>query len=234
MPNLNISASIDPADKATLISNASHIMDILKFMVNLDPKTRKRLRKMATKRTGYVKDVYMAVLANSPAIPDTFDIDGYKSDMTLYDDLHELLGYFLPIVEGIQDTMLALGNDLMKQSDTCYNYLQRAAKDNAPLTDTVARIGTAYRRSTPKAATAFTIAAAGATVIEHVKPGTRIVNTGTSVIKFKPGNDLASKVRIAYITIDPGNSEVIPKGYTSIVVENVSTTAEAIFTVRMK
>ena len=45
---------------------------------------------MATKRTGYVLDVYNAVLANPGAIPTTFNIDEYKKDKQLLDDLNFL------------------------------------------------------------------------------------------------------------------------------------------------
>jgi hypothetical protein len=234
MAKPNISAAIAPDDKAALELKASEILAILVFLVNLDPKTRKRLRKMATKRTGYVADVFTAVLANPGAIPSTFDVNEYKKDKQLFDDLLYLFGIFNPIVEAISDTMLMVGNELMTQSDSCYDYLKRAAKDNVPLTETINKIATAYKRQSPKTPNIFTIPAGGSVEVNNVVIGTRLVNNGTTVITLKAGPELPSNVKLDPIDIEPGNSVVIPKGYSVILVENKSATVEAIFSVRQK
>ncbi len=234
MDKPNISKVLTEANKTDLATNAAAIWVILDFMVNLDPATRKRLRKMATKRTGYVLDVYTAVMANPGAIPSTFSIDEYKKDKLLLDDLNLILGLYRPIVEAIEDTILTLGNEMMTQSDTCYGYLQRGAKGNVPLTETINKIATAYKRKSPKMPVVYLISAGGTVVVDGVIPGTRLVNNGTTVIKLKGGNLLASKVRVADIMIDPGNSAIIPKGYTQIAVENTSASIEGSFSVRQK
>jgi hypothetical protein len=234
MDKPNISHEILPADKTALETNATTILSILKFLINLDSTTRMKLRKMATKRTGYVMAVFNAVLANQNAIPETFNIDEYKKDIQLLSDLTYILSIFSPIIEGIDDTILMLGNELMTQSDSCYNYLQRAAKDNAPLTEVVNKIATAYKRKSPSMPKIFTIAPGGSLQVKNVVTGTRLVNNGTTVISLKGGDELPSKVILAPIKIDPGNSVEIPKGYKNIIVENVSTTSEASFSVRQK
>ena len=217
MSNLNISATLAPADKVLLSDKALEIRTILVFLINLDPAKRKSLRKMATKRAGYVLDVLSAVLANPSAIPTTFSIDEFSKDKALFDDLAFIYNLYRPIIEGIEDTMLALGNELMTQSDTCYTYLKRAAKDNANLTEVVDRIGTAFNQSASKVATTFSIAASGSIVIENVMPESRLVNGGTTIIKVKYSPAVE-------VTVDPGNSELIPAGVKSITVENLSTT----------
>jgi len=228
MPNLNISEVLTTEQKETIVTKASDILGVLIFLVNLNPVARKRLRKMATKRAGYVNDVFIAVLANIGAIPITFNIDEYKKDKQLHDDLMFVLNVLRPIVEAVEDTLLMLGNELMTQSDAGYDYLKRAAKGNLPLTQTVAQIATAYKRKAAKAAVTYTIGVGGSVTVENIKANTRLVNLGTTVIRIKADNQSTSTA------VEPGNSELIAVGAKKIAVTNVSVTVEGIFSVRLK
>ncbi len=232
MPNPNISKELTTANKTALDTSAAAIWVILDFLVNLTPKQRKSLRKMATKRTGYVDAVYQAIIAFPSAIPETFNVAEFTKDKVLLDDLKHVLAVFLPIVEALDDTILALGNELMTQSDTCYNYLQRGSKDNAPLTEVVAAIATAFKRGDATPSVVYTIPAGGNIVIGNVVIGSRLVNTGITVIKFNIGDAKAVKAGATEINVEPGNSEVIPKGYDIITVYNASSTVEASFSVK--
>ena len=228
MPNPLVSATLTQQNKTDFQLSASEMLIILSFLVNLSPTVRRRLRKMATKRAGYVNDVFAAVMANLTAIPETFDITQYKNDKQLADDMLFLINILRPILEGAEDTLLVVGNQLMTYSDTCYTYLKRAAKDNLALTETVAHIATAYKRKAAKAAIKFTLPAGGATTVEHVVGNTRLVNIGTTVIKYKVDNELT------YTVIEPGDSELIATGTKTVTVANVSITQEGIFSIRLK
>ncbi|MGE3824220.1 MAG: hypothetical protein AB7G44_08335, partial [Bacteroidia bacterium] len=85
--NPNISAVINPADKAVIEANINGIKALLLFLANLTPAERKRLRKMGTKRTGYVAMVFNAAITNPSAIPSGFDMAEYTKDKVLFDDL---------------------------------------------------------------------------------------------------------------------------------------------------
>ena len=232
MPNPNISQTISDANKATIAAMPASILAILNFLVNLTPAKRKSLRKMATKRTGYVMAVFAAVIANANAIPLTFDISEYKKDVQLFQDLTNFLNLFRPVVEGMEDTMLMLGNEMMTQSDSCYDFLKRAAKDNEPLTKTVEEIATAYKRKAPAKPATYTIAPNGSVVVEKVLAGTRLVNNGTTVIRFRSGGNKETKIGQEGIVVEPGNSAEIPKGYTTITVANDSGSVDGSFSVR--
>lgn len=145
MANLNISASISAADKATIQTGVNDLKALLPFLVNLDPKTRQRLRKKGTKMSGYVDNVFQAVNTNASVIPATFDTAEYAKDKVLFDDLSFVKDLFSALLEAVDDTRLAVGNELMKESDTCYDYLKRAAKDNASLTEVVNEIAKAFK-----------------------------------------------------------------------------------------
>lgn len=146
MSNPNISAVINAADKATIEANINGIKALLLFLANLTPQQRQKLRKKGTKRTGYVMDVFNAVITNPSAIPTSFDVAEYVKDKNLFDDLAYVKNLLLSLVEAIDDTQMLVGSELMKQSDTAYSHLKTEAKSNLALTSTVEAIGQAFRR----------------------------------------------------------------------------------------
>jgi hypothetical protein len=230
-----ISASITPAAKAELEAVAANILVLLPFLINLTPAQRKKIRKMATKHTGYVADVFNAVIANPTAIPATFSIPEYTKDKVLFDDLTYVCNLFETIVEAMRDTLLQLGSELMLQSDASYDYLKRAAKDNAPLSEIVGKIGTAFAgQGKSKNVSEFMVPPKGSVNVDGVVQNRSILNSGNTMLLMKPGADLANKVKGADIQINPAVSVKIPAGYTSIIVINVSETTEGSFSLKIK
>jgi len=154
MPNPNISASINPADKGVIEANVNGIRALLLFLANLTPQQRKKLRKMGTKRTGYVVMVFNAVITNPSAIPSSFDVMEYTKDKTLFDDLAYIKNLLVSLTEAVSDTQLLVGAELMKQSDTAYGHLKQEAKSNLALSAIVQAIGQAFKRraTSPKPA----------------------------------------------------------------------------------
>ena len=230
-----VSASIDPALRVQLEAIATNLLALMSFLINLTPTERKKIRKMATKRTGYVADVYNAVMANPSAIPSTFSTAEYTKDKILYDELTHVMNLFGNITEAMRDTLLQISHELMLQSDICYDYLKRAAKDNAPLSEVVQKIGTAFAGQGKRLAVVeFTVPAKGSVSVDNVAKGSRIVNNGNTILRLKAGAELAKIVKKAAIEVDPSSSELIPANYTSIIVENISETAEGSFTVKIR
>lgn len=141
----NISASVTAADKATAITNLNAVKALLPFLVTLSPAERKKLRKMATKRFGYVKAVKDAVDAYPSALPADFDIAEFGKDAALLSDMRDIYEIAIGVSQGLDDTMLAVGNDLMQEADTAYGILKQSAKKNAALKVIVDQIGTAFK-----------------------------------------------------------------------------------------
>ena len=129
----NISAAIAAADKQAILQAVQTIKTKLPFLVNLNETERRNLRKMGAVRTAYVQDVYSVSAGNPSAIPAGFNIAEYGKDVTLSKDIMDILTPLLPLFEGLNDTFIALGAELMKQSDECYGYLKVAAKKNSSL-----------------------------------------------------------------------------------------------------
>ncbi len=144
MPILSISVVVSAADITAIETSAGDIKLKLPFLINLTPQERKKFRKKGTKREGYVKDVYEGIVANPTVVPVTFSIPEYTKDYNLDTVLLHIRSVLSSIIEGIDDTRMMVGVELMKQSDTGYDYLKRAAKDNAALQSVVDKIAKAF------------------------------------------------------------------------------------------
>jgi len=136
----NLSVSLTPAQKATIITQINAVRTSLNFMINLSPAERKKLRKVAEKRQGYVNDVMVAVRANPTAIPAVINTVEYYKDAQLFLDLSEIYAQMVTLFEGLNDTFMASGNEAITVTDQCYGFLKQAAKGNTNLSTTVKEI----------------------------------------------------------------------------------------------
>ncbi|MFH0894014.1 MAG: hypothetical protein V2A54_06230, partial [Bacteroidota bacterium] len=127
----NISAALTVAQKASIKANIDAIKTILIFLVNLTPQERMKLRKTGNVRFGYVNDVYKAAVANPTTLPAGFNITEFGKDMQLLSDLTDIMGWLRTLNEGMDDTLMALGSEVIHQSDEVYGMLKvQAAKSS--------------------------------------------------------------------------------------------------------
>ena len=103
----------------------------LPFLISLTKEERKKLRKIGQGRKVYVEEVNTASNANSSALAAGFKLDDYNAKLALYNALSEIRSWANPLMDSLDNTMMALGSELMKESDEAYGYLKIAAsKDN--------------------------------------------------------------------------------------------------------
>src|SRR3990172_11796415 len=101
MPTPNISAVLSDADKSTIKTNADNSKTLMPFLLNLDPDTRRKLRKTGTKREGYVVDVYNTTIANPNAVPTDFSIPEWTKDENLNKQLLEVRESIQSLLEAV-------------------------------------------------------------------------------------------------------------------------------------
>ena len=104
----------------------------LTFLISLNKEERKKLRKIGPGRKGYVQEVNTASNANSSALAAGFNLNDFNTKLALYNALSEIRSWANPLMDSLDSTMMALGSELMKESDEAYGYLKVAAsKDNS-------------------------------------------------------------------------------------------------------
>ena len=122
---------ISPEARGNIKSNIDGIKEELPFLISLTKDERKKLRKIGPGRKGYVQEVNTASNANSSALAAGFNLNDFNTKLALYNALSEIRSWANPLMDSLDSTMMALGSELMKESDEAYGYLKIAAsKDN--------------------------------------------------------------------------------------------------------
>jgi hypothetical protein len=235
MAKPNLSAELSDADKVIIKTNIQESRNLMPWLVNLSNEERKSLRKTGSKRAGYVADVYDTSIANPGALPEDFKLIEWTKDEMLYKQLTEVREVISTFMESVDDTILYLGYERISQADNAYGHLKQSAKKNTAITNELERIARQFDGAgRMKNLSTFTIAANTEVEVKNVVSGKRLVNSGTTVLQFKGGADLANKLKMSTIVINPGNSALIPKGCNIIVVINTSLDTEGAFSVKTK
>ncbi|MEI6122349.1 MAG: hypothetical protein WCQ95_01855 [Bacteroidota bacterium] len=230
-----ISGEITPTIKTHLEGFIASFIAEMPFLKSATLQQRKKLPKMGRKSVDFVEKAYQAGKNHPDLILSTFDYDAFDKDMALKDNLTYFRQMIQDLLEKMNDTELLLGVDLIKQALYILAALQLAAKDNEDVKNLVAELSASYRQVSSSAANTYSIAPSASITVVNVVTGKLFVNNGTTILKFKSGNDLAGRPRtMDPITVDPGNSATIPKGWTSIEITNISATTEGSFSVKVK
>jgi hypothetical protein len=234
---LRISASLTPAQKTTMKANIDANKLILKvFGVNLTPDERRKGFKLGSNSVGFGMFALKVAQENPSIIPPGFDINEFAKSIALYSDLEELDAHQQEYVEMLSDTIMAVGMDVMAQANRLYAQVKLESKQNSALDEARKQLAQRYKgHGKKKVPVVYTIAPSGIVEIGNVMPLSRFTNKGMTNLELKAGADLANKVKsLAPITIDSGNSVIVPLEYTSIIVTNKSTTTEGSFSVGLK
>lgn len=234
MPQPDLLYDVSDADLADVMAALLVIRTKLPFLLNLTKNDRKRLRKMGIKFEGYVKENLEAASSFPNAIPDAYPIDNQKKKYKLFDVLTVIANEHNSIGEALADTRLLLGSQLITTSDIYYSSLKNAAKGNITMEEALAKISSIFKRKPPAMPKEFNIPPSGVLNIDNVATGTKLVVSGNGIVRYKAGNQLASKVREPARVVNPSSADTIPSGWTSIEVVNLSQTDATTILVRVR
>ena len=221
----NISQSLSAAQKADLQLKVKDMLAILVFLINLTPTERKNLLKMGDKSVRFVREVLIGLQANPSVIPPNYDVTEYEKDLTLYDDLMAILGYLRPLFEGIEDTILALGNELMREGISGYNLIKEAAKTTSALDGLAQDLGERFKLAGKTQPTVFTLAPHAQITLNGIVPERLFKTLSGATVSVYRGTAAAGTKKVV-----GGNSSVkLPSGWTTITVVNDDSALAGIF-----
>ena len=140
-----ISAEAADATIAAAISSINDAKGSFPFLINLSATDRKKFRKMGPKSVDYVNDNLIGAQQFPNSLPKDFPIEEFAKDVTLINKLYPLLVASQAFTEGLNDTILALSSDAMKEGDEVYKYLKLAAKTDANAKALVEQIGRRFK-----------------------------------------------------------------------------------------
>jgi len=140
-----ISADFTAANKDAVLLKIKELKETMPFLVNLSVEDRKRLKGIGTKNLDYVQKCLEGALAFPDEMKKSFDINEFKRDVTLFNNLLGVQIACLSLLELVDDSMKAAGIDAMTSSSEVYGALKASAKSNANVKAIVAEIAIRFK-----------------------------------------------------------------------------------------
>ena len=141
-----ISAVLSDADVTAILAAATTIKTKLPFLISLDSNDRAKLRKLAGKRQGYVKNTSDGVKAFPTAMPASYPTVEYLKDADLMVALSKISPIIMGLAANLDDTNMQLGAELMTNTDLGYGFLKQAAKMDTNIKPTVEKIAASLKQ----------------------------------------------------------------------------------------
>jgi hypothetical protein len=212
-----ISQSLTPVQKAAAATAVSDLKLIFTWFLNLNPDDRKSIVKMGDKSEAFVRKVLQVLKAN-PSVAGTLDLTEFEKDLVLFDDLREFAALLTPFYEGLNDTMLLLGSELIQQANTGYANIKEAAKTNSALTAAADELGARYAKSSRGVVNVFSFGPNETRTLNGIVPDRQFkALVGGPFAVYKGPNAVGKNILVA-----PGQPFQIPFGWTTITVVNMS------------
>jgi hypothetical protein len=233
---LHVNGAISATDKADMkLRTDQNIAVIEPFAVNMTPDERKKGYKMGSGREGYGLLALDGAKENPEIIPADFPIEGFEGRVTLHSDLRELIIKERHYLEMLEDTEMAVGMDMMQEANRLYKQVKISSQYNTALDGLREELAKQFKKQGKhKEPSVITIPAGSTVELKNVVPYTRIINLGNATVECKAGNELATKVKKMEVAIlTGGNSLIVPKWHTSLIVTNKSATDEAVISAQI-
>jgi hypothetical protein len=132
-----LNTTMSEADITAVKKYFNSIYSLMPFLIGLTTDERVSLPKISEANKIFVGDSIHALANNASMLPPYLNVADIKNDLTLYDQLDELEGIALQLVEKIQDTRMLCGSEAYASSLTAYRLFESAASAGLPGADSV-------------------------------------------------------------------------------------------------
>lgn len=132
-----LNTTMSEADITTVKKYFNSMYSLMPFLIGLTTDERITLPKINEGNKVFVADSINALVNNAPMLPAYLNVADIKTDLTLYEQLDELEGIALQLVEKIQDTRMLCGSEAYASSLTAYRLFEAAASAGLPGADSV-------------------------------------------------------------------------------------------------
>ena len=142
----NISAELTAADQKAIKEALALINNKLPFLVVLTAAERRQAVKMGGKSLAFVEAGQSMAQTQPDILPGNFDADGFDQNIALCQALGPIQRELDQLAAKLDDTMLALGSEIMTAGLDVYDYAKKAAKRTPGLKAAVDEMATRFQR----------------------------------------------------------------------------------------
>ena len=120
--------TITDAQKAAIIAKIAELKALLVFVIGLSNDQRKKLFKLADKRVGWDEKAHSYMVNRTDLVPNYVDMAALEQNRAVRLILGDILRAFNDCGDGLNDTDMVIGHQILKPEYAFYNSCQEAAK----------------------------------------------------------------------------------------------------------
>jgi hypothetical protein len=237
MPLIQITEGFAPADVTAIMAAVDVVRQkLIPNMVNFTPDEKKNYFILGFVRESFVDKMMTIATQHEDTVPVDVKMVVVNMLNQFYIDLKTIKANKSDVDDLIDNLILNTGILLLGSLNRVYNNARDLAeKGNYPFNDLVKEAGKLYEKGPKNTGTVFTIAGNAQVTINKVITKSSFVNNGTTVLKIAGISKLTGEWNMEdAIAITPGNSIKLQKGFSSIVVMNMSGDQDGNFIVKLK
>ncbi len=146
MPYANLSVKLTDRQLAEIQEALTTIRVTLPFLIALTPEERKTILKLGDKSVAFADKALEAARAHPEILPAGFALAEFEKDAALVQQLSQLKSELSSLLEAVDDTLMAAGNETMTHSVTVYSYVKTAARRSPGLRPTLDGLAERWKR----------------------------------------------------------------------------------------
>ena len=124
--------TITPAQKAAILAKIAEYKALLTFVIGLDNKQRQTLFKLGEKRVGWDEKAANYMATRPDLVPGYVDMNALANNRAVRVDLGDLIRAHDDAGQGLMDTDMVIGSQILKPEHAFYQSAQEAAKHGVP------------------------------------------------------------------------------------------------------
>ncbi len=140
--------SLPQADFDQMMFHLGEALNYLKrYAISLTPDERRGNRSVGRRREAYVRQTLRAAKAHEQILPRNLDVTRYEKMLNNFDQHKDLQIVLAQLTELGDDTQLAMGRELMLETDTVYGAFKLARLRDSSLDHVFAELESFYTRT---------------------------------------------------------------------------------------
>ncbi len=153
MPVNKISATLSAPDLTDVLAAITTINTKMPFLINLTSDERKGLPKFGDKSIAFVNKALELATQKPDILPRNLNVDEFKKDVDLYNQLYTILQPLNILFEKLEDTQKEAGSEAYSAALIVYQSAKMSGEDLGGLESVLDDLGKRFaRKSTPTAA----------------------------------------------------------------------------------
>ncbi len=128
-----LSDTMPPEDHTAALTGIKTVESLIaSFALTLPPEERMHMARVGVKAIDFSGKSYDYGIKNPELVPKYLDMNEFGNDITLTDQLGELINHMVPLVDKLIDTHAVVAAESYAQGRILYHHIKNAANANVP------------------------------------------------------------------------------------------------------